>query len=135
MPLPEIFTEDPNEERLAGYFEELYDYLLEEGVPEDRLPNPWHVLSRVVRCIDSERLREWLDAYSAVEADPDHDILETEAEGEGTEPEPQRRMRRRPSYLRILDDARPDEPEPDPERGPDEPTQGQEAAPRTSDPS
>jgi len=129
MPLPDIFTDDPSEERLAGYFEELYEYLGAQGVPEDRLPNPWHVLSRVVRCIDAERLREWLDAYSGVEADPEHAILdEDDEEDDDVEDEPVEerpvRRRRRPSYLRILDSTRDDDPEPP--GGPDEQAQGQE---------
>ena len=121
MPLPEIFTADASEERLAGYFEELYDYLQEEGVPEDRLPNPWHMLSRVVRCIDAELLREWLDAYCAVEADPDLSILDTPEEDRPTTRSTKRGPR--PPYLRMLDlradgDGDPDEELPDDGTGP-----------------
>jgi hypothetical protein len=122
MPLPSIFTEGTaQDEKLARYFEEMYEYLLEEGVPEDRLPSPWHMLSRMVKCIDPEIMRDWLDAYVAVE---------TEAEGgEGDDddsdeadldlsPEPERpqrpKMKRRPSYLRAIlndEDDKTDDPD------------------------
>lgn len=103
MPLPEIFTNvDPSEEKLAGYFEEMYEYLIEEGVPEDRLPGPWHMLSRMVKCLDPELFREWLDAYAAVESeeqdlddDEDDDVLAPYC----PRPRPQRR---RPEYLKAL---------------------------------
>lgn len=109
MPLrsTDIFADDAKTERLAEFFDDLYGYLLESGVPEDRLPSPWHVLSRVVRCIDPELLREWLDAYSAVEADPDH--VPPEDDEEDDAPRPDRPPRRRPSYLRALDPPTPEE--------------------------
>ena len=102
MPLPDIFTEGTAQEtKLASYFEEMYDYLMEEGVPEDRLPSPWHMLSRMVKCIDPELMRDWMDAYVAVESE-----VESESDEDEDEPErPQRpKMTRRPSYLRAIDD-------------------------------
>lgn len=56
-----------SDERLSEYFGKFYDYLTEQGVPEDRLPNPWQVLSHVLDCVDQEKLSGWLDAYSAIE--------------------------------------------------------------------
>lgn len=125
MPVPDIFTEgSPQEEKLAGYFEEMYDYLMQEGVPEDRLPGPWHMLSRMVRCIDPELLRDWLDAYVAVEGEGDleEDEDDTEAEPQAKARQPRRQ---RPSYLRAIDDtvATEDEPLPDGE-GPQTQTDG-----------
>jgi len=100
MPLPDIFSEGtPQDEKLASYFEEMYEYLLEEGVPEDRLPSPWHVLSRIVKCIDQELLREWLDAYVAVEAEEVEEEEDSEPPRSGPRPKP----KRRPSYLRAID--------------------------------
>jgi hypothetical protein len=43
-----------DEERLAGYFESIYEALSVRGVPEDRLPTPWSVLSHVLDCVDYE---------------------------------------------------------------------------------
>ena len=99
----DIFTEDPATERLASYFHELYDYLMEQGVPEECLPSPWHVLRRVVKAIDQELLREWLDAYASIEAEFNEDLDDLE-EISRHHPEP----KRRPSYLRALDST-PDE--------------------------
>jgi len=102
--LPDNFSDDPVTERLACYFEELYAYLIEEGVPEDCLPSPWHVLRRVTQAIDHERLRGWLDAYVAVEAQAQDDD-----EGDGERADPRHpgsarpEVRRRPSYLRALE--------------------------------
>jgi len=125
----DIFADDPKTERLAEFFDDLYGYLLESGVPEDRLPSPWHVLSRVVRCIDPELLREWLDAYSAVEGEPedeDEDKDDEEACDEDEKPHRQQRPpRRRPSYLRALETPRED-----PEADNDEP----QAAPSPTEP-
>ena len=106
MAIPDIqdlFSDDPPTARLASYFEELYEYLLEQGVPEECLPSPWHVLRRVTRAIDHELIREWLDAYSAVEGEIDDDD-----DDEGFDEEPRGRhrppaKRPRPSYLRALD--------------------------------
>ena len=107
-----IFADDPKTERLAEFFDDLYGYLLESNVPEDRLPSPWHVLSRVVRCIDPERLREWLDAYSAVEGENDEDDEEDDPEDEDydshVQPKP---PKRRPSYLRALELPKDEEPD------------------------
>jgi len=108
--IPDIFDGDENAERLARYFKEIYEYLVEEGVPADRLPSPWHVLSRAVGCVDHERLREWLDAYAAVEADAE------EQDGEDPQGPAQKKRapRHRPSYLRALDKGG-EAPKPDPE--------------------
>jgi hypothetical protein len=104
MPIPSIFDGDPSTERLASYFEELYEYLLEQGVPEDCLPSPWHVLRRVTKAVDHELLREWLDAYVAVEGeeDPEGDGDEEPSERSAPVPTPPRK-RPAPSYLRALD--------------------------------
>lgn len=104
MPLPDIFTNgDPSEEKLAGYFEEMYEYLIDEGVPEDRLPGPWHMLSRMVKCLDPELFREWLDAYAAVESEDLGDEEEGEEEIESSAPQPRPKPKRRPNYLRALE--------------------------------
>ena len=124
--LPDSFGDDPVTERLACYFEELYAYLIEEGVPEDCLPSPWHVLRRVTQAIDHEKLKEWLDAYVAVEAQPEDsetdedDLTEDDLDPEDLE-DPRHKIggprtryaskpgssrpevKRRPSYLRALD--------------------------------
>lgn len=108
MPLPDIFSGDENAERLASYFEEIYDYLVEAGIPHDRLPSPWHILSRAVSCVDHERLREWLDAYVAIEADVDTDDTQIS----GMSP-PKKSSRRRPSYLQALERSGDEKPEPE----------------------
>lgn len=104
MPLPDIFTNgDSSEEKLAGYFEEMYEYLIDEGVPEDRLPGPWHMLSRMVKCLDPELFREWLDAYAAVESEDLGDEEDGEEEIESSYPQPRPKPKRRPNYLRALE--------------------------------
>ena len=104
MPVPDIFAEgDPSEAKLAGYFEEMYDFLLEEGVPEDRLPGPWHMLSRMVKCIDPELFREWLDAYVAVEAENSEDEDDEDEDEVDSTPQPRPKPKRRPDYLRAID--------------------------------
>jgi hypothetical protein len=104
--VPDNFSDDPITERLACYFEELYAYLVEEGVPEDCLPSPWHVLRRITQAIDHDKLRGWLDAYIAVEAQTDEDDEIPE------DPYHQRpTVRRRPSYLKALDAERTDTPQ------------------------
>jgi hypothetical protein len=108
MAFPDMFSDDAQTERLASYFEELYEYLLEMGVPEECLPSPWHVLRRVTKAIDHDLLREWLDAYASVESEADEDDDEEDDEGEQRSSEAVRqrsRTRVRPSYLRALDDA------------------------------
>ena len=126
MPLrsTDIFSDDPQTERLAEFFDDLYGYLLESGVPEDRLPTPWHVLSRAVRCIDPELLREWLDAYSAVESEsePDDEDVDEDQAPPAEQPEP---PRRRPSYLRALEFEAPD---PDSSTEPDAPEDARDDA-------
>jgi hypothetical protein len=102
MPVPDIFADgDPSEAKLAGYFEEMYDFLLEEGVPEDRLPGPWHMLSRMVKCIDPELFREWLDAYVAVESENTDE--EDEEDEVDTSPQPRPKPKRLPDYLRAIE--------------------------------
>lgn len=103
MAIPEIFDGDEQTERLAGYFEEMYEYLLEQGVPEDCLPSPWHVLRRVTKAIDHEVLREWLDNYVAVEAENIDEDESEEGYGTPLPAPPKRRARPGPSYLRALD--------------------------------
>lgn len=106
MGIQSIFADDQSR-RLAGYFEELYDYLLEHGVPEECLPSPWHVLRHVTRSIDHELLQEWLDAYVAVESEGDSEEDEETEDGipvEETEVEAKPvRRRRLPPYLRALE--------------------------------
>jgi hypothetical protein len=112
MPIPQSFTDDPQTEKLASYFSEIYEFLIEEGVPEDRIPSPWHVLSRVVKCIDTELLREWLDAYVRMEAEPEEDDDEEESTA-SEHPTPKKPPRHRPSYLRALE-QQVEVPEPEP---------------------
>jgi len=105
MPVPDIFADgDPTEAKLAGYFEEMYDFLLDEGVPEDRLPGPWHMLSRMVKYLDPELFREWLDAYVGVEAE-----ISDEEEGGDSTPQPRPKPKRRPDYLRAIENHTEDE--------------------------
>lgn len=103
--------------RLAGYFEEIYEGLLHRGVPEDRLPTPWAILSHVLECVDYDALGEWIENYSALEAleapdeateDTESDSQDTETQGEAPTP------RRRPPYLRALGAPTPETP-PEPE--------------------
>ncbi|MCP3677017.1 MAG: hypothetical protein GY721_05350 [Deltaproteobacteria bacterium] len=72
------------EEKLAGYFKEIYSLLREGGVPEDRLPTPWHVMSRVVQCIDPDLLYAWLATYIDLEGeDEDEDDEDEDGDVEG----------------------------------------------------
>lgn len=122
MPVPDIFAEgDPSEAKLAGYFEEMYEYLVAEGVPEDRLPGPWHMLSRMVKCIDPELIREWLDAYVAVEGELEDDDDEEEEDDEemSSGPKPRPKPRRRPDYLRAIETQMQDDDEGDEEEAQD----------------
>jgi hypothetical protein len=104
MALPGSFTQDAHTAKLAAYFEAIYTYLVDQGVPEERLPSPWHVLSHVVDCLDEERVGDWLEAYVGIEGvSPE------------TEPEPLHAVeppapkapakRPRPGYLRALTDT------------------------------
>jgi len=96
----------PEDTRIAGYFEDIYAALTARGVPEDRLPTPWAILSHVMDCVDFDALGEWIENFSALEA---LEIEETELEeGEttedtdpdGTEFDPP--PKRRPNYLMAL---------------------------------
>jgi len=106
------FSDDPVTERLACYFEELYAYLIEEGVPEDCLPSPWHVLRRVTQAIDHAKLRGWLDAYVAVEAQDEDETDDPETDSKnpashrGSPGSARPDVRRRPSYLKALDPSK-----------------------------
>ena len=116
MPLPDFLMDyDPREVRLAKHFADLYEYLVSEGVPEDRLPGPWHMLSRVVKCVDPDLMQEWLDAYVRVEAE-EYDENEVEEDAPSFAPRPM--PKRRPDYLRALEDqVEDDEQEKDREDG------------------
>lgn len=102
MTLPEF--PDRATERLAGYFNELYGFLISAGVPKDRLPSPWHVLSRVVRCLDPDLMRDWLDAYVSVEGEGECDGDPQQGQ-ESTPNDAVRPPRHRPPYLRALQDG------------------------------
>jgi len=102
MSVTDIFSDDPQEERLASHFEELYQYLLDEGVPEECLPSPWHMLRRVVKAVDHAKIQDWLDAYAEVEADPESYVPE-ENSPEPVTAAPPRSGRRSYPYLRALD--------------------------------
>jgi len=117
MAIPDIFSDDPPTERLASYFEELYEYLVEQGVPEECLPSPWHVLRRVTKAIDQELLREWLDAYSAVESEIEDDEDDDSVQDEESQPKPRGKKRPRPSYLRALETDPDPDPDPKGDRG------------------
>jgi hypothetical protein len=87
-----------DEERLAGYFESIYEALSVRGVPEDRLPTPWSVLSHVLDCVDYEALSEWIENFAALEA-----IEESEDESEGGDgSESPLVSKRRPAYLKAV---------------------------------
>jgi hypothetical protein len=91
----------PEDTRIAGYFEDIYSALLARGVPEDRLPTPWSILSHVLDCTDYDALGEWIENFSALESldSEDTELDESELdESESEDPEP----RRKPSYLRAL---------------------------------
>lgn len=105
MPVPDIFADgDPSEAKLAAYFEEMYDFLLEEGVPEDRLPGPWHMLSRMVKCLDPDLFTEWLEAYVSVESEVTVESSELEEDSSSSNPQPRPKPQRRPDYLRAIED-------------------------------
>jgi hypothetical protein len=109
MPI-QLDLDDSDSDRLASYFEEIYIQLHEAGVPEDRLPSPWHVLSHIVQCVDYAALREWIDGYSALEGEEldDREYIAVETEERSLGPS---MKRPRPSYLRPL---------PNTEEGPEE---------------
>jgi hypothetical protein len=86
------------DETLAGYFETIYEALSARGVPEDRLPTPWAILSHVMDCVDYEALSEWIENFAALEA-----IEESESESFGDGDDPRIHIRRsRPSYLKAV---------------------------------
>lgn len=90
----------PEDTRIAGYFEDIYEALSARGVPEDRLPTPWAILSHVMDCVDYEALSEWIENFSALEAIEDSEgESEPEGEGEGDDP---RIRRSRPAYLKAV---------------------------------
>lgn len=90
------------ESQLSQYFDQVYETLSERGVPEDRMPSPWLILSHVIEALDYDSFSEWVDAYASLEAveDPPQDNSPS-----GSKPK-----RPRPSYLRVLN---PPEPEPE----------------------
>jgi hypothetical protein len=109
MPIQIDLDEESMMDRLAAHFEEIYIQLSESGVPEERLPSPWHILSHVIQCVDYALLREWIEAYIALEAEEEDD---EDDEGPYTVPvsEPSRTLgpplkRSRPEYLRPLPDT------------------------------
>jgi len=100
--------------QLAGYFEEIYEGLTARGVPQDRLPSPWMLLSHVLEAVDYDALGEWIENYAALEAveDTGEDPDATESDS-GTDPNTQDSHgdgspRRRPAYLRALGSLAPD---------------------------
>lgn len=103
MPLPGTASED--EERLARHFEDIYGYLLNARVPQERLPSPWHVLSRVVKCLDNPLLKEWLDSYVELEAEPAPLPVE-----ESPTP-PRAPPKYRPGYLKALEPETSEDPQ------------------------
>ena len=125
----------PDHDRLAGYFEEIYEALTARGVPQDRLPSPWLILSHVLEAVSGEgpyeALAEWISDYAALEATEGTDEDE-DAEGE-QDPEP---SRRRPAYLKALrsptedvEEESPESPESEsPEESPESDTEGSEYA-------
>ena len=92
-------TDDVTEERLAGYFEEIYQFLAQQHVPDDRLPSPWHILSHIIQHVDYDTFRGWLDEYVAREAEPPYDDDGDEEEEEDAAAS---RARGRIRYLRPL---------------------------------
>jgi hypothetical protein len=88
-----------DEERLAGYFESIYEALSVRGVPEDRLPTPWSVLSHVLDCVDYEALSEWIENFAALEAIEESEDADSESESEGGDGIV---SRRRPAYLKAV---------------------------------
>ena len=99
-------------ERLAGYFEEIYEGLTQRGVPEDRLPSPWMLLSHILECVDYDSLGEWIENYAALEAveDPDGTESDSEPDSDTQDPHGDGSPRRRPAYLRALGSLAPDTP-------------------------
>lgn len=103
-------------EKLSSYFDDLYETLLSHGVPEDRLPSPWHVLSRVLEAIDHDLLSEWVDAYVALESDgdpsynPTNQNPEQDSNPPSSQPGPWTPPRRQPNYLRALPGPPPTDP-------------------------
>ena len=85
-------------------FEDVYAALTARGVPEDRLPTPWTILSHVMDCTDYDALGEWIENYAALEAldvEETTELAESEEESEdGDETDPPKK--RRPNYLMAL---------------------------------
>jgi hypothetical protein len=107
MPIPAMFTQDEHTEKLAAYFEDIYGYLIAQGVPEERLQSPWHVLSHVVDCIDGERMGEWIEAYLGIEGAAPSVAAEAVEAAPKEAPSPTKRPR--PAYLRALSENSPRE--------------------------
>jgi hypothetical protein len=110
--------------RLNGYFEDVYAALTARGVPEDRLPTPWAILSHVMDSVDYENLGEWIENFAALESQDDGDPEPDEtteldgSDGESMDTAFDGDTKRKPSYLRALPGCRPvvePEPESDPE--------------------
>jgi hypothetical protein len=59
------------------------------------------MLSRMVKCIDPELFREWLDAYVAVESENTDE--EDEEDEVDTSPQPRPKPKRLPDYLRAIE--------------------------------
>lgn len=95
MSVPESVLYDGFTRQLASYFDEYYAFLVSQGVPPDRLPSPWHMLSHVISCVDIEQMQDWLDAYVSMEAE---EVEVTEEMGTPSE----KPLRHRPPYLRAL---------------------------------
>jgi hypothetical protein len=89
-----------DEERLAGYFETIYEALSARGVPEDRLPTPWAILSHVMDCVDYEALSEWIENFAALEAIEDSE--NEDSESESSESTSGSYGVRRPAYLKAV---------------------------------
>ena len=44
------------------------EILKQRNVPETRMPNRKHFMSRMLSCLDENKLEEWLEKYSELEA-------------------------------------------------------------------
>lgn len=108
MTIPTCFADDENTARLAEFFEDIYEYLVEQDVPTDRLPSPWHVLSHVVGCLDEERMRHWLEAYVGLEGV----VPSTRDRGRRDSPSAAPKVPR-PAYLKAILPSTPEDDSPE----------------------
>jgi hypothetical protein len=95
-------SESQDTEELMGvYFDDIYYQLQAKGVPEERLPTVWHILSRIMdHHVNWDGLLNWVDQYAEMEHDP---LLREELEAIENPAPPPQKPRYRPSWLKVVD--------------------------------